>query len=328
MATALVEAQAKLNLFLRILGREASGYHQLETLFQRVSLADSIVVRTDVRGDSLESSGADVGPVVGNLAWRAVMAYRSVARWPAAFAIEITKNIPVGAGLGGGSADAGATLRALNALAPSPLPVEALFGVARSLGADVPFLTSDAATAIGLVRGDVVVACPSPSPRDIILLVPPFGVSSADAFGWYAASHVNTPRQVSRIATPASGIALATVEAALAAREEARRDTSHDAGNVAASVSARGEHGLSWREIAALSGNDLQETVIQHHHEIGTAIALLRAAGAPLAQMTGSGSAVFGVFLTRPTGGLVAIQPGFTVLHAQTLTRVADVEVD
>ena len=315
MPTARVEAQAKVNLFLRILGREADGYHQLETLFQRISLADSIVVRTAASGRSLECTGADTGPVEQNLAWRAALAFSDAAGWPDAFAIEIVKQIPVGGGLGGGSADAGATLRALNAMAPKPLPIETLFGMARSLGSDVPFFASDTPTALGLVRGDVIVACPAPSARDMILLVPPFGVSSAEAFGWYAAAHKDTPRQVSRIATPASGIALATVEAALARDDSGRQ------------VPGTGT-GFSWRDIGALSGNDLQGVVVERHPEIGTAIALLRAAGAPVAQMTGSGSTVFGVFLSRPSGGMVPIQPGFTVLHAQTLTEVAQVELE
>lgn len=313
VVTATVQAQGKINLFLRILGREEGGYHLLETLFQRVTLADTVVVRTGVEGQSLDCRGADVGPVESNLAWRAALAFREAAGWPASFAIELTKEIPVGGGLGGGSADAGAVLRALNAMAPHRLADENLFGVARALGADVPFLASSSPTAIGLVRGDVVVACPPPSPRDIILLVPPFAVSSREAFGWYAAAHQPAERRPSRIATPAAGIALATLEAGLAAR------IGEDA------VPAMTEHHFSWREIAGLSGNDLQDVVVERHPEIASAIALLRAAGAPLAQMTGSGSAVFGVFPARPTGGLVAVPHGFTVLHAQTVTRVAPV---
>lgn len=315
MPTATLQAQAKINLFLRILGREESGYHQLETLFQRITLADTVVVRTDVRGRSLDARGADLGPVESNLAYRAAVAFSEAAGWPEGFAIELEKAIPVGGGLGGGSADAGAVLRALNAMAPTRLADEVLFGVARSLGADVPFLAANSPTAIGLVRGDVIVACPPPSPRNVILLVPPFGVSSRDAFAWYAGAHAPAERRPSRIATPASGIALATVEAALAAR------VGDDA------LPGAMEHRFSWREIAELSGNDLQDVVVERHPEIGSAIALLRAAGAPLAQMTGSGSAVFGVFMTPPTGGLVAVPAGFTVLHAQTVTRVAPVVI-
>lgn len=315
MPTVRIEAQAKVNLFLRILGREPSGYHQLETLFQRVSLADDVTIRTDVNGRSLECSGANVGPVEQNLAWRAAMAFRDAASWPDTFAIEIAKNIPVGGGLGGGSADAGAVLRALNAMAPKRLSDEALFAVARKLGADVPFLASTAPTAIGFVRGDVIVACPPPHKRDLIMLVPPFSVSSADAFGWYAAKHDAEPRKPSRMATPASGIALATVEAAIA----------REAGGPAVPSSI--DHSFSWREIANLAGNDLQGVVIDRHPELSRAIALLMAAGSPLVQMTGSGSTIFGVFSKRPSGGVIAMPAGFSALHAQTLTSVAEVQV-
>jgi 4-diphosphocytidyl-2-C-methyl-D-erythritol kinase len=315
MPTARVPAEAKVNLFLRVLGREADGYHQLETLFQRVSLHDMVTVRTDVESSYIECSGGDCGPNEDNLAWRAATAFRGAAGWPHHFGIEITKDIPVGGGLGGGSADAGAVLRCLNAMAPRKLSDEGLFSVARSLGADVPFLASTAPTAIGLVRGDVIVACPPPPQRDLIFLVPPFGVSSRDAFGWYADAHTTEPRKTSRLATPASGIALATVEAALAAKI---------GGSALPSLT---DYNFSWREIGALAGNDLQDVVVQHHPEIARAIALLRAAGAPLAQMTGSGSTVFGVFKNRPSGGVVAVPQGFTVLHARTLAKVADVHV-
>jgi len=313
-SSARLAAQAKVNLFLRVLGREPDGYHQLETLFQRISLADDVAIAVDVRGRALDCRGADVGPMERNLAWRAATEFADATGWPNGFAIELTKEIPVGGGLGGGSADAGAVLRILNALAPSPLSDEVLFGIARSLGADVPFLASSAPTAVGLLRGDVIVACPPPHRRDVILLVPPFSVSSRDAFGWYADAHSREPRKASRLATPASGIALATVEAAIAAREQGATVNSTD-------------YAFSWREVASLAGNDLQPVVVERHPEVGRAVALLRAAGAPLAQMTGSGSAVFGIFPNRPMGGVVALPPGFTMLHAETLTRVADVQL-
>ena len=119
--TARTLAQAKINLFLRVLAREASGYHQLETLFQRLDLGDDVRVRIGVRGRAVDTRGADVGPTEGNLAWRAGVAYADAAGWPDGFAIEIDKRIPVGGGLGGGSADAGAVLRCLDRLNPTPL---------------------------------------------------------------------------------------------------------------------------------------------------------------------------------------------------------------
>ncbi|MBI1810174.1 MAG: hypothetical protein HYR75_09780, partial [Gemmatimonadetes bacterium] len=193
MRTARVAAQAKLNLFLRIVGREPDGYHRLSTLFQRIALADAVTVRADVHGRSLECAGADVGPVERNLAWRAAVAYAEAAAWPAGFAIEIEKRIPVGGGLGGGSADAAAVLRALDALAPHPLPEAQLHAIAFALGADVPYLTSTFALALGTGRGERLLALPPLPAREVLLLVPSFGVASKDAFAWHAARRGDVP---------------------------------------------------------------------------------------------------------------------------------------
>ena len=94
--TARTVAQAKLNLFLRVLAREANGYHQLETLFCRLELGDDVVVRTDVRGHSLSCRGdvipaEGLGPVERNLAWRAAEAYAGATGWPNDWSIEIDK---------------------------------------------------------------------------------------------------------------------------------------------------------------------------------------------------------------------------------------------
>src|ERR671923_2093268 len=143
---ARVLAQAKINLFLRVLAREASGYHSIETLFLRLDLGDVVRVRV---GSGVERAvhchgpvcPADgLGPAERNLAYRAAVAYADATGWPRSFAIDIEKNIPVGGGLGGGSADAGAVLRLLDAMAPRPAG-PGLVELAASLGADVPFMT-------------------------------------------------------------------------------------------------------------------------------------------------------------------------------------------
>src|ERR1700689_1373632 len=101
-----VAAQAKINLALRVLAREASGYHQIETLFCRIALADTVVVRIATQERSLDCRGADLGPIETILASGAPGAYAAARGWPTGFAIEVEKHIPVGGGLGGGSADA------------------------------------------------------------------------------------------------------------------------------------------------------------------------------------------------------------------------------
>lgn len=289
--TARVEAQAKLNLFLRVLSREADGYHRLETLFQRIALADSVVVRAGVAGRSLDCRGADVGPVERNLAWRAAVAFAEAAGGPAAFAIEIEKRIPVGGGLGGGSADAAAVLRALDALSASPLDAAALAAIAGSLGADVPYLLSAHALAIGTGRGErLVPLAPLPS-REVVLAVPPFGVSSADAFGWYDA------------------------------RKAARRS-----GTRATLPAGRAP---GWKVVAALAANDLEGVVNEHHPGIGALHDALLRGGAMLAQMSGSGSTVFGAFAGAiPPATIGALETlGARAIRTCTVERVAPVEL-
>jgi len=194
MASARVVAQAKVNLFLRVLARESSGYHQLETLFCRLALGDEVRVRLTEAERSLDCAGiampaGGLGPVEQNLAWRAAERFVQVAGWTTGFAIEIDKRIPVGGGLGGGSADAGAVLRALNALAPTPRSPHELLALVASLGADVPFLTQDRSPlALAWGRGDrLVTLAPLPS-RPCALFVFAQGVSTADAYRWLAES--------------------------------------------------------------------------------------------------------------------------------------------
>src|SRR5688572_7718071 len=185
-AVARVRAQAKINLFLRILAREASGYHALETLFARLELADDVTVRTTSGVRSIDCRGADLGPAESNLAYRAAVAYADATGWPGGFAIEIAKRIPVGGGLGGGSADAGAVLRALNMLAPDPVPTASLLEIAGALGADVPFMALVSPLALGWGRGDRMVALPPLPSLPVSLVTFPFGVSTGEAYGWLA----------------------------------------------------------------------------------------------------------------------------------------------
>ncbi len=187
---AVVKAQAKLNLFLRVLDREPSGYHLIETLFCRIALADQVTVRVAGSGRSLDCHGdripaGGLGPMEKNLAWRAAVAYGDSTGFPNGFEIEVEKRIPVGGGLGGGSADAGAVLRALNALNPSPIAADALLRMAASLGADVPFLTqAEFAFALGWGYGDRMAAIPALPSSATWLLVPDASVNTAEAYRW------------------------------------------------------------------------------------------------------------------------------------------------
>ncbi|HEY5545508.1 MAG TPA: hypothetical protein VIK50_05590 [Gemmatimonadaceae bacterium] len=191
---ARVEAQAKLNLMLRVLAREESGYHQIETLFCRIALSDTVTVRVTPSRRTLACSGerlpaGGLGPPEKNLAWRAASAYAEATGFPAGFDVSIEKRIPVGGGLGGGSADAGGVLRALNALNPRPIATMQLLRIAAALGADVPFLTQDESTlALGWGRGERMALLPPLPSSAVWLLVPEAPVHTADAYRWLDAT--------------------------------------------------------------------------------------------------------------------------------------------
>lgn len=278
---ARILAQAKVNLVLRVLARETSGYHQIETLFLRLDLADEIVVRPGGRGRTLDCRGADVGPMERNLAYRAAMAMRE-AGGPDAFAIEIDKRIPVGAGLGGGSADAAAVLRALNAGRAEPLPDDRLLALAAGLGADVPFLASGAVMALAWGRGERMLALRSPPARQVVVLAPPFGVSTAQAYGWIDS------------AAPA-------VTAGMLDREAL----------------------TDWTGLAANAHNDFEPVVTARHPDISGLVTALREAGASPALMSGSGSAVFGIFAHAPAA--LSVPAATRIIHTATSQDVAGV---
>lgn len=272
---ARVAAQAKVNLLLRVLAREESGYHGIETVFLRLTLADNLVVRVgaDVRGRSLDCAGdalpeEGLGPIEKNLAYRAACAYCDETGWPSSFSIELTKEIPAGAGLGGGSADAGAVLRALDALSPSPLG-RRLVELAPLLGADVAFMTIDSPMALAWGRGERLLPLPVLTPRPIVLVMPSFAVSSKSAYDWLA----------------------------------------HDRGEYAARSGVIQPSELdTWEGIALVAVNDFEPVVSRRHPEIASYVEALKVAGALPAMMSGSGSAVFGVFTDpeRAIGGVMA----------------------
>ena len=290
-SAANVEAQGKINLFLRIVAREASGHHQLETLFARIELADSVRVSTATKARELHVTGAEVGPKEENLAWRAAVAYTDAASWPVGFRVDVEKRLPVGGGLGGGSADAGAVLRALNALNPKPLPPGALASIAFQLGADVPFLTTDAPLALGWGRGERLLALRSLPAREVVLILPGFGISTAAAFGWYAAD------AAAREGTPGAPAALSI--------DDLDR----------------------WDAVSRLGVNDLESVVVAHHPEIEQCRLVLGSAGARIARMSGSGATVFGVFDRRVTIDSATLPAGATLVQTRTCTSVAPVRL-
>jgi 4-diphosphocytidyl-2-C-methyl-D-erythritol kinase len=175
-------AQAKINLALRVFGKEPDGYHSIETVFLRLDLGDDIEVRTTRRERSLRCFEMRGQPPEVNLAYRAAELFAQETGWPKGFEIEIVKNVPIGGGLGGGSADAAAVLQILNTLSSKPMSSEKLLELAGRLGSDVPFLASDHVMTLSWGRGQKMLPLdPLPS-RDIQLFFPPFGIDTGEAY--------------------------------------------------------------------------------------------------------------------------------------------------
>lgn len=135
-----VAAPAKVNVCLLVAGRRADGYHDVATIMAPLELADALAIKIMAgRGVGVSCDGAGVPEGERNLAGRAALAFLAAANVESRVDVRLTKNVPVGAGLGGGSSDAGATLKALNEHFGRPLGDDALWRLARGLGADVPF---------------------------------------------------------------------------------------------------------------------------------------------------------------------------------------------
>ncbi len=181
-ASVRVAAPAKVNFFLRVLAKEKSGYHQIETLYSAVDFCDEIVLQRTERGVSVELVGLSVGHDEENLAYRAAEALLDAAGFTGGVHVSLTKNIPIGAGLGGGSSDAGATLRGLNALLGEPFSPDALLQIAGRLGADVPFFASGAGAALAWGRGERLLPIPGASGFSVLLALPSLHIDTGEAY--------------------------------------------------------------------------------------------------------------------------------------------------
>jgi 4-diphosphocytidyl-2-C-methyl-D-erythritol kinase len=160
----------KVNLYLKVLGRRADGYHELVTVMQPLSLADELLVTVGGEAISFTCDRPDLPQGPENLVWRAALAFQAAAGIKVAVHLELHKRIPVAAGLGGGSSDAAGVLKALNLLYGSPLEQSRLHLLAAQLGADVPFFLGQG-PAVG--RGTGTALGPMALPPYIYLLLNP-----------------------------------------------------------------------------------------------------------------------------------------------------------
>lgn len=293
-----IACPAKVNLFLRILAREDTGYHQIETLLQAVGLHDRVEAHHGGSGIRLQVVQGETPPGLGDLTGelgkeedntvtRAARAFFAATGIAPAVSLVLTKSIPAGTGLGGASSDAAGTLAALNALYGRPLEADRLIEIGGTIGADVPFFCTGHATALAWGRGDRLLGCPPPPAATIVIAVPEVRFATVDAYRDVSAA-LNLPAPSMRMPDLAAG---------------------------------------DWASVSALQVNDFEPGSFASFPVLAEARATLEKQGAMIARMTGSGSAIFGVFTdsglagaaARRTGRMSGIRSAFT---APTLTAM------
>lgn len=259
-----IAASAKINLFLKILGKRSDGYHDIYSLVQAISLHDELTLSIIGSGIELTASSTDVPLDSGNIVWKAIDLLRERVGFREGIRVHLTKRIPVGAGLGGGSSDAAATLKGVNKLLKLGLSSHELQRLGAVLGSDVPFFFSSGSALIS-GRGEIVENVVIPSEFRIVLIVPDFAVSTAEAYAGIRIYLTNFSTK------PTLNWEISSAELF---------------------------------ELLDSLGNDFQPQVTDSHPEVAHCMRFLQEAGAKTVALSGSGSAFFGLFDRAPDPSL------------------------
>jgi 4-diphosphocytidyl-2-C-methyl-D-erythritol kinase len=276
-------APAKVNLGLRVVGRRSDGFHDLDTLFQEIDWYDRLEFHP-AREWTLEIHGADLDPGEPNLCTRAARLLAREAETPCHARVVLQKEIPIGGGLGGGSSDAAIVLIGLSRLWGLNWPADRLAGLAARLGSDCPFFVHGG-LARGRGRGEILDCQPGRIRGELLLVVPPFGISTAWAF---SAGHFPLTHDVKSV--------------------------------ILWFYSDLPEGPLSPREI---SSNDLENVVLPSYEDLAGIKRILTDHGAEAAMLSGSGSTIFGIFAERSRAEHAAQQFGspFQVRLCRAISR-------
>jgi 4-diphosphocytidyl-2-C-methyl-D-erythritol kinase len=252
-----IRTPAKINLGLKILGKREDGYHELETLFQMVDFYDHLEFENIPAGIQLECDTPGIPVDSSNLVWRAAEALKEGRKEVSGVLIRLTKKIPSGAGLGGGSGNAAGALLALNKLWDLKLTRPQLQKIGATLGSDIPFFL-ESPCALGQGRGERLTALQGAEKFDVLLVSPHFPISTAEVYGRLKWGLTNSGNDISIL----------------------RKFLSKS--NV--------------QELARCLFNDLEPGVIEKYPQIQEIKGALIGLGACGALLSGSGSTVFGVF--------------------------------
>jgi 4-diphosphocytidyl-2-C-methyl-D-erythritol kinase len=264
-----VKAFAKLNLDLKVLNLGTDGFHELRSVFQTVSIFDTLDIAF-TPGRKTEVTLADADAIPDNLVLRAARSLLAHTGGTGRIEMRLTKRIPMGAGMGGGSSDAAAVLLALPVLAGWRVSMDDLVRIGAELGSDVPFfLLGGAAVALG--RGTELYPLPDMPARRVLVVAPDI--------------HVSTPEAYRELARGSNG-----------KLTEAQRI--QYIGSFQSRVWRLG-NSLSAGAVGAQVENDFEGVVFPRHPQLKSILKNLQKSGADPARMTGSGSALFGVFTTQ-----------------------------
>ena len=259
-----VFAPAKINVVLRILDRRPDGFHNLWSIMQTVALEDEVSIKicADRQDIQLRCDVAQLAADQSNLVYRAAAEVLARARQPIGLDIELRKRIPMGAGLGGGSSDAAATIIGLNRLLRLEWSPTQMADAGQSLGSDVPFFLF-APSAFVAGRGETVRPVVIEGGRWVVLVNPGFGVNTKWAYQELAATRPAV--------TP-----LSPVQQSLDRQSQ-----------------------VSWAQLIAAAENDFEAPVFFAHEKLREIKRNLRNYGAEIALLSGSGATVFGVFASE-----------------------------
>ena len=271
----ILKAPAKINLFLKVLGPRSDGYHEIQSLMQKITLYDELTF--SLSDDIILTTDADDIPVKENLVYRAAILLKDTFKVDQGAEIKLKKNIPIGAGLGGGSSDAAAALLGLSELWSINCSREDLCGIAGHLGSDVPFFLYGALS-FAYGRGEKILPKRINKSFTVLLVKPDIFVSTAWAYKNFIGDR-------------------AECDSILAQSNKELTKKSEKVNNIEHFI-----HIFEKEEFKNLSDavlNDLESVTAKEFPVINEIKDKLRKLGAAFALMSGSGPTVFGVFETR-----------------------------
>ncbi|MBI2093724.1 MAG: 4-(cytidine 5'-diphospho)-2-C-methyl-D-erythritol kinase [Candidatus Omnitrophica bacterium] len=264
-----LSAPAKINLYLRILGKRPDGFHDLETIFERIDLADELTFEEEPKEIRLSCDHPSLSCKEDNLIVQAAKLLQKTTGFHQGARIHLTKRVPIAAGLGGGSSDAAATLKGLNLLWKLRLSKQELADLAAQLGSDVAFFLEESPFAIGRARGELCEPLEISHSLWHVLLLPDFELSTYDVYQAFD-SYSQTP--TGSLTPPSFSFKMV-------------------------------RHALingSPNELAKGLRNDLEPIAIQRCPILGRLLSDLRAHGCLVSSVSGSGPAVFGLCKDQP----------------------------